>query len=267
MRPDPRVDFPEAIQIVRLGASLLVIHQREIHGIPVEALTAGTSDQVEWLLHRQMCLLTDEGCAWRSDPDVLRPDGWGPLRLGMSREDVEATGVARSSASAGDCTIVDLGPGEGLLSESDELVSIHVPEGVTTPDGIGPGSSRRRGPRAVPLRVSRTATCCWSARLPRPTTRSRSSVARSPSWRCRPSATSASVEQGEHRPGSGQPSTVAPRTRTATGRPSAPGPVARSPSTTSRSAASPARTCPVTPASPTCSEATEVAVAKASATG
>ena len=138
--PGPRVDAPEAIQIVRIGASLLVIRQREVHGIPVEALERDTSAQVEWLVHRQMCLLTDEGCAWRSDPDILRPDGWGPLRLGMSREDVEATTSAGFS-SAGGCTTVDLGSGEGLLSESDELVSLRVTEGVTTPEGIGPGSS------------------------------------------------------------------------------------------------------------------------------
>ena len=99
-------------------------------------------------MHRQMCLLTDEGCAWRSDPDVLRPDGWGPLRLGMSREELEATGIAGFSDS-GECTTVDLGSGEGLLPESDELVSIQAPEGVTTPDGIGTWVQPRRGPRPL----------------------------------------------------------------------------------------------------------------------
>ena len=137
-----REESPEAIQIVRLGANLLVVQQSEIHGVASEALSRWTSDQVAWLLHRQMCLLTDEGCAWRSDPDILRPDGWGPLRLGMSREDLDATGITELS-SAGDCTMVDLGPGTGWLSGSDELVSIQVPEGVTTPDGIGVGSSQQ----------------------------------------------------------------------------------------------------------------------------
>lgn len=133
--------LPEVIEIVRLGASLLVIQQREIHGITPEDLGRGISDQVAWLMRRQMCLLTDEGCEWRSDPDILRPDGWGALRLGMSREDVEATGAA-GFGNSGTCTTVDLGPGQGLLSESDGLVSLQVPEGVTTPEGIGLGSSR-----------------------------------------------------------------------------------------------------------------------------
>ena len=116
-----------------------------------KTLTRMTSDQVAWLMHRQMCLLTDEGCAWRSDPDVLRPDGWGPLRLGMSREEVEATGIAGFS-DAGKCTTVDLGSGEGLLSASDELVSIQVPEGVTTPGWHRSGLQPRRGPRPVLVR-------------------------------------------------------------------------------------------------------------------
>ena len=137
----PRVQLPEVIQIVRLGASLLVIQAREIHGIAVEDLTRMTNDQVAWLMHRQMCLLTDKGCAWRSDPDVLRSDGWGPWQLGMSREELEAAGVTGFSDS-GECATVELGSGEGLISASDELVSIQVSEGVTTPDGTGLGSSR-----------------------------------------------------------------------------------------------------------------------------
>lgn len=135
------MDFPEVIQVVRLGASLLVQHQREVHGAPLKDRIRGADDQVEWLLHRQMCLLTEEGCAWRSDPDVLRPDGWGPWRLGMSREDVEAI-TAASFDDAGECDTVDLGSGTLWVSESDGLVRIQVSEGVTTPDGIGSGSSR-----------------------------------------------------------------------------------------------------------------------------
>jgi hypothetical protein len=134
-------DLPEVIEIVRLGASLLVIQQREIHGITLEDLTRTISHQTAWLTRRQMCLLTDEGCAWRSDPDVLRPDGWGAWRLGMSREEVEATGGA-GFGDAGTCITADLGSGDGLLSESDALVSVQVPEGVTTPEGIGVGSRR-----------------------------------------------------------------------------------------------------------------------------
>lgn len=88
------------------------------------------------------------------------------MAAGMSREEVEATGISGFS-DAGECTTVDLGSGQGLLSESDELVSIQVPEGVTTPDGIGLGSSREevlepywfaeRNGDVMPVRASPTA--------------------------------------------------------------------------------------------------------------
>jgi hypothetical protein len=139
--PGPGASPAEAIQVARVGKTLLVLQQREIHGITPDVLARGASHQVEWLLHRQLCLVTDEGCAWRSDPDVLRPDGWGPLRLGMSPEELEGTGLA-DVGDEGECTSVDLGAGQGLLSASGGLVSITVPAGVTTPDGVGLGSSR-----------------------------------------------------------------------------------------------------------------------------
>jgi hypothetical protein len=138
--PGPNAYPTEAIQVTRVGKTLLVLQQHEIHGIAPDVLARGTGRQVAWLLHRQLCLLTDQGCTWRSDPDVLRPDGWGPLRLGMSRDELEGTGLA-DVGGGGECTSVDLGSGRGLLSTSGGLVSISVPAGVTTPDGIGPGSN------------------------------------------------------------------------------------------------------------------------------
>jgi hypothetical protein len=126
---------------VRVGANMLILQQREIHGIPLKALTVGARMQVDTLEHRQICLLTQEGCAWRSDPGVLRPDGWGQLQLGMSRQDIEEIGMARFNDTE-ECTSVEFETGTGLLSAADELVSITVPEGVTTPGGIGVGTSR-----------------------------------------------------------------------------------------------------------------------------
>ena len=137
--PGPNAYPTEAIQVTRVGKTLLVLRQHEVHGITPDVLARGSSQQVAWLMHRQLCLLTDQGCAWRSDPDVLRPDGWGPLRLGMSREEVEGTGLADVGSSE-ECTFVDLEAGAGLLSASGGLASITVPAGVTTPDGIGLGS-------------------------------------------------------------------------------------------------------------------------------
>ena len=139
--PGPRVQLPEVIQIVRLGTSLLVIQAREIHGVTPEDLTRMTNDQVAWLMNRQMCLFTDPGCAWRSDPDVLRPDGLGPWRLGISREALEATGVTGFSDS-GECTTVELGSGEGLISASRRT-------------GEHPGLQRRGNSRRHQLGSSR----------------------------------------------------------------------------------------------------------------
>ena len=140
--PGPNASPAEAIQVTRVGSFLLVLRQQEIHGVTPDSMTRWATNQVTWLLRRQLCLLTDQGCAWRSDTDVLRPDGWGPLRLGMSREELEATGLA-NLGSVDKCTSVDLGAGEGLLSASGGLASITVPADVTTPDGIGLGSSHR----------------------------------------------------------------------------------------------------------------------------
>lgn len=139
--PGSGVDFPQVVQVVQAGATVLVVRQSEVHGIRLRDLATGTSVQVEWLLDHQVCLFDDGGCAWRSDPDVLRPDGWGPLRLGMTRDEVEVTGADGFRDVAGGCTAADLGPGTGLLSDEGRLVSLQVPEGVATPDGIGIGSS------------------------------------------------------------------------------------------------------------------------------
>ncbi len=139
--PDDRTRTVEVVNVVRLGANVLVLQHREIHGMTPEELTRIASDQVDWLMRRQMCLLTDEGCAWRADPDVLRPDGWGPLRLGMSRDEVAAVRDAELG-DGGSCIPVELGGVTGAISESDGLVRLEVPAGLTTPEGIGVGSDR-----------------------------------------------------------------------------------------------------------------------------
>ena len=62
-QPRAGVRFPEVTHVVRVDASLLITQQREIHGISTKALIRGTSDQVTRLMDRQMCLLTEQGCA------------------------------------------------------------------------------------------------------------------------------------------------------------------------------------------------------------
>ena len=133
--------IPDTVHLVRVGANLLVTHQREVHGVPTDTFADWTGTQVEMLMRRQMCLLTAEGCAWRADPGVLRPDGWGSLQLGMSRESLVEGGFDTFTGD-GECTSVDLGSGSGVLSASGQLASVRVPDQVTTPDGIGVGSTR-----------------------------------------------------------------------------------------------------------------------------
>ena len=106
--------------------------------VEVFDLAAGTSLQGEWLLDHQLCLVTADGCPWRSDPDVLRPDGWGPLRLGMTREEVVETTGAEESRTAGTCTSVDLRPGGlGLLSDEDARVGELAAQSLVDLDSPG----------------------------------------------------------------------------------------------------------------------------------
>lgn len=161
-----RADFPDVVQIVRLGPTLLVVQQREVHGVPSKDLARWVRTQVGRLMDRQMCALTEEGCAWRDDPDVLQPEGWGPLRLGMSPEDLDPS-IEVDPSDAGECTTAEVASGTGWFSGSGELVSIEVPQGVTTPEGVGVGAGREqvlgahpfeevRGP-VVLVRASATA--------------------------------------------------------------------------------------------------------------
>ena len=135
-------EAPESLQVVLQGAALLVIHDREIHaGTDPKLVTRLTEDEADWVLERELCRLEDGGCPWSDDPDVLLSDGWGPFRLRMSRAELEEVGSAPVHA-AGDCVTIDLGPGEGVLSESSGLVSIEMPDDVTTAEGIGVGSTK-----------------------------------------------------------------------------------------------------------------------------
>ncbi|QIK76646.1 hypothetical protein [Nocardioides piscis] len=141
--PGTRADFPDVVQIVRLGPNLLVVQEREVHGVAMEDLARWVRTQVGWLMDRQMCTMTEEGCAWRDDPDVLQPEGWGPLRLGRSSEDLDPS-VEVDSSDAGECTTAEVAAGTGWFSGSGRLVSIEVPRDVTTPDGIGVGAGREQ---------------------------------------------------------------------------------------------------------------------------
>ncbi len=79
---------------------------------------------------------------------VLGPDGFGDLTIGMSRAELEATGASLEDTGA-PCATFQL-PGfppranqtDGFLTDANGLESIFARPGVTTPEGIGPGSTR-----------------------------------------------------------------------------------------------------------------------------
>jgi hypothetical protein len=78
----------------------------------------------------------------------LGPDGYGPLRLGMTAAEAEATGTVTLEDSHGQgCTTFALvdpagqgSPGMGYVSPGKGVVAIFVDRGVETPEGIHVGS-------------------------------------------------------------------------------------------------------------------------------
>ena len=106
-----------------------------------------------------MCVFAADPCADRPSESsiVLGPEGVGALRLGMTPEEVEATGEATSTqGSAHDgwgpgCEVLDFEPGRydeedpsdqnGRVSPDQGLEQIRATADMTTPEGIGIGST------------------------------------------------------------------------------------------------------------------------------
>ncbi|GAB3914014.1 hypothetical protein GCM10029964_124580 [Kibdelosporangium lantanae] len=74
---------------------------------------------------------------------VLGPTGLGPFHLGMSRDDVLATGqIGSVNASAGACSAYSVSGRNVTLSvAASGLVSIVARDTVRTPEGVGVGST------------------------------------------------------------------------------------------------------------------------------
>ena len=90
---------------------------------------------------------------------VLGPDGLGPLRLGMSRDQAEATGLVPpfwNENPSGPCAwrsqLVGSPADAGIVLDSETLgiATIDAYAGVRTPEGIGLGSSRAEVESAYP---------------------------------------------------------------------------------------------------------------------
>jgi hypothetical protein len=98
-----------------------------------------------------------------TDPEpaalVLGPDGLGPLKLGMTISEAEATGMVepfRNEPISDRCLwrsrLDDAPEGTAIVFHDSELgvATIAVAEGVVTPEGIGIGSPRADVDRAYP---------------------------------------------------------------------------------------------------------------------
>lgn len=98
----------------------------------------------------------DTGTPTISVSTFLGPDGYGPLKLGMTAAEAEASGVVTLEDShGGGCTTFGLmSPdrqrtvGTGFLSPGKGVVAIFVDKGIETPAGIHVGSGIRAVKRA-----------------------------------------------------------------------------------------------------------------------
>ena len=90
---------------------------------------------------------------------VLGPDGLGPLKLGMTRSEAEATGMVaafRNEPNSATClwrsqlSGAPAGAGTVFYSETLGVATIDAYAGVTTPEGIGIGSSLAAVAQAYP---------------------------------------------------------------------------------------------------------------------
>jgi hypothetical protein len=91
-------------------------------------------------------------------PQVLGPDGLGPLKLGMTQEQASATGLVDRWPAGTDCelnTFLKAAPGDGnggrvYLDDKRGVQIIEGYPGIRTPEGVGIGTSRAELFKAYP---------------------------------------------------------------------------------------------------------------------
>jgi len=141
-------------QATRVGRSLLLLStygEGNRDSLPLQADVLTT---LAGKITPSMCAFTEAGCGGGST-EVLGPDGYGELRMGMTAADIEATGLATvlPFAEGAACTTLTIdgwrdtvhpnisGQVHGFVSKKHGLAIIFAQPGMRTPEGIGVGST------------------------------------------------------------------------------------------------------------------------------
>ena len=147
----------QLLHAVRLGRAVLLISEYGEGG-------AGPADEREAIFRQSigrmtddaaapiaaMCAFTEAGCSGTTAlEDVLGPNGYGPLQLGMTADQADATNGLVLANSDGPCQLFTLAgfPSiadhtDGYLTAANGLESIFARPGMRTPQGISIGSTR-----------------------------------------------------------------------------------------------------------------------------
>ncbi|QIX25850.1 hypothetical protein ncot_03995 [Nocardioides sp. JQ2195] len=147
--------FGESTVVVRVGSAVLVIRDGGHAGYPsgdgqaqIDEMTSQAATVVD-----ELCSFTVAGCggSGTTSSTVLGPAGWGELRIGMTAEELDATGlvtIAEDDRSM-PCRAVTIdgwadtvhpnvsGQVHGFLSTAHGLAVIFAQPGMRTPEGIG----------------------------------------------------------------------------------------------------------------------------------
>jgi hypothetical protein len=152
----------DAWQFTRVGRAVLAVHtygEGTRQSLPLQAREI---TKITGKITPAMCAYTAAGCDSSSaDPSqntsqVLGPDGYGDLKLGMTAAEVDATGLATLQPYADPgaaCQTMSIagwgqtvnptisGDVHGFVSKLHGLAIIYAQPGMHTPEGIGVGST------------------------------------------------------------------------------------------------------------------------------
>lgn len=178
----------ELLHLVRVGNALLVTSLSNEGGSTDETVADQLRARNDTLapVADAMCVFAAEGCDGAPSPEradaagpqeyeALGPDGYGPVHLGMTAEEAEATSWVTLEDSHGDgCTpftVVDDGTpvARGTLSRKRGLLNLSPLVDLRTPEGIGQGSTRAEVEAAYGELRDVKAGLVWQVAVPRRT--------------------------------------------------------------------------------------------------